>query len=126
MRLSGLFSDGANRCGSAGCSRAERRAGGAECDERPGALNRQCRGLTDRSSEPVVRQGWVRANRRTGAIGGGTWHVARLAAPHEGGLEERHICKVFNVLRLFEHYQSKLADAPPRNVGRDTLSEDAS
>ena len=62
---------------------------------------------------PVVRQGWVRANRLDGLPKvGGTWRSARPAAPREGGLEERHIYEVVSCMKPWVsharpgHYQA--------------------
>src|SRR5699024_10250803 len=54
------------------------------------------------------RTGW------TGAKGGGTWHIARPAAPLEGGLRKRHIYEVVTVHQARRgHYQAKQGTASP-------------
>src|SRR5699024_8473230 len=60
-----------------------------------------------RTARQACRPPGVGAGEQAGraANGGGTWRVARPAAPQEGGLGEGHICKVFNVFRHSAHGQ---------------------
>ena len=72
---------------------------------------------------PVVRQGWVRANRLDGLPKvGGTWRSARPAAPREGGLEKRHIYEVVRCMKPAVsgarrgHYQAYREVSPSSTV----------
>src|SRR5699024_5700808 len=72
-----------------------------------------------RTAGQACRPSGVGAGEQAGraANGGGTWRVARPAAPQEGGLGERHICKVFKVFRHSDPYRETRRTAPAITSG---------
>lgn len=82
---------------------------GVKKKEMSGPERSTARGGGSRTAHQACRPSGVGAGEQAGraAKGGGTWHRARPAAPHEGGPEKRHIYEVIT---------GGTAEEPPRAV----------